>query len=332
MLQELEKYNDARLKIESYFNGLPHAPASLIKSLINMANPVTGLVVDISWWQLSKLMEVEKRPGRKNAGVPKKERVREYINTIINQCGLYFEIVTVGQKLQFKFTNMPEIYAYYLTNRTEHYTVNSDDIPRPLSHIETDSNDGVTVNSILEHPIEVHTDTPTDCNVVKNINILINKQNKLTGRMDVENGKKSIAVDFHPSQETVDIALSRGLTNVQNPEEIQKFIQHNQAQNTQWMDFNPVFLRWLLRAEEYKKTKQSMHKAEPVSRRKRNECTSHQNNSYPAFMAKVLAENSDACAPSHRFDGYSDDGATFNHEAHFMALDSTDEHLRTALY
>ena len=337
MLHELEKYNRARLKIESCFNGLPHAPASLIKSLINMADPVTGLVVDISWWDLCKLMEVDKRPGRKNAGTPTKEVVREYINTIINQCGNYFKIATVGQKLQFKFINMPSIYAYYFANHKEQHIDDQCLSLSPSPYIETGSNEDFNTSSLPETPTEGHIDIPIAINTVKNINILTNKQN-LTNKLTVVgvnqslNTKQPIQPNFYPNQETITKALSRGFMEVTSDEEIQKFIQYNLNNKCQWVDFNPVFLNWLERNNEFRKTKKQPSNN---TRRNNNECSSPKINSYEAAMAAVLNSNPNACAPTEHLKTQQTiniNADVDNSEAYRMALDSDDEHLRSTLH
>ena len=290
---EIAQYNQARLEIEARFKGLPHACASIVKSLITIANPITGMVSDLSWSELCRLIEIEKRPGRKNGGIPTKEVVREYVNTIIQQCGAEFRLATVGQKLQFQFINMPAIYATYFTLQPELHTVAHNDISLPSTLINTDSNNAFTDLYTQEDPIEAHTDFPTAEQAVKNINILINKQNKLTAVGKVKNLKKLIAQDFYPSEHTVAIALSRGLENVTNPQEIQKFIHYNLENNHQWSDFNPVFLMWLTRDEQYRQTKQQIN-----ARSKVNERTTHPKNSYAAAMAEVLRANADALCMS----------------------------------
>ena len=203
IMKEIEKYNMARKAIESRFNGLPHASASLIKSLITFATPSTGVVSGLTWPDVAKLIEIDRKSGRQGAGLPGKNTVREYVNTIIQQCGNDFKLTTVGQKLQFQFPNLPAIYAQFFGAEKNHHinypidlrTEDHTDCHIPQPHINTGLNgnfhgcqhievhtdqhmdsliDHHTVDTptvISEHflseqiedPVEVHTDCHTDC-------------------------------------------------------------------------------------------------------------------------------------------------------------------------
>ncbi len=241
-MKDLVKLNNARKKIESRFKGLPYESASLVKSLITIADPCTGMVTGLTWHDVSLLLEVEKRPGRKNSGIPSKEQTREYINTILKQCSDDFRMATVGQNLQFQFINMPAIYAQFFTEETQSHTVNPIDCPIATSLENTDSIDDFDTLFDREFPIEHPTpDTP-----VKNNNIyIINKQTNIT-REEVGD-KKLIADDFYPNAETISEASSLGFTKATDADEIREFIKKNKKWGRQFADFNPVFLEWLKR-------------------------------------------------------------------------------------
>lgn len=89
---------------------------------------------------------------------------------------------------------------------------------------------------------------------MKNINIFnitnSNKQTQTAGK-DFTFDKKQIGDDFYPNAKTIELALSMGLTKVKDFTEIQAFIKHNKKLNTQWADFNPVFITWLERDAQY---------------------------------------------------------------------------------
>lgn len=71
-------YNKARLEIESAFNGLPHVHTTLIKSLITRADPETGIVENLSYREIAEFLAIYHAPGRRGAGIPKKETIRSY--------------------------------------------------------------------------------------------------------------------------------------------------------------------------------------------------------------------------------------------------------------
>ena len=98
----IEKINEARMEVESFFNGLPHAHTTLIKSLINSANPVDGCVENCSYNDLIDLLKVTKAPGRKNANI-QKQTIRSYLKTIVKLCPEHFQVVSEGQQLIIKF-------------------------------------------------------------------------------------------------------------------------------------------------------------------------------------------------------------------------------------
>lgn len=81
-------------------------------------------------------------------------------------------------------------------------------------------------------------------------NFKTNKQTNRGGESFAEI-KKPISRNFHPTQETIDLALSKGFMKVTSDIEIKRFIMYNLASATLWADYNPVFLNWLER--DYKR-------------------------------------------------------------------------------
>jgi hypothetical protein len=117
-LLTIDEYNKAIIKISTLFAGLPYPHALLIRSLITLADPTTGIVSNISYCDLANLLTVTKAPGRKGNGTLTKRIIRNYIQSIEQECGDYFKVITEGQKFQFLFPGLPKILNEALQNCT----------------------------------------------------------------------------------------------------------------------------------------------------------------------------------------------------------------------
>lgn len=321
-------YNRVALEIHSRFERLPHVHTTLIKSLIPRADPNTGLVENISYRDLALLLSVDPAPGRRGAGIPQKETIRSYLRTIAENCSEDFRLISHGQKLKCQFVNLPIIYAEFFAQEKEY-----------IDHA-TDSFEMTTLVNIEEdtsYTKESATDSSNECPIVqkakeavKNINNITNNTNKLTH--ESENFKKRISPEFYPSQETIDFALSKGLTNVLNPKELQKFIRYNQERNCQWADFNPLFVQWLERGAEYQQEIQLRTKAQGNLRSSVHERPSHQTNSYDRALAEVLARNSNAIAPSESYPHGESVGEIFDEGKYPMVVDAVIQNIRSTFH
>lgn len=231
------QFNKKREELEARFTGLPHTHTTLIKSLITKADPRTGMVDDFSYRDLSNLLRVEVASGRKNTGIIQKQTIRSYLRTIEKEYPNEFRVISEGQCLRLQFLSIPLIYSS-LFDLGEMYTdsisVKSTKDPIDFEEKNTSSEEDEGRDNIRE----VNTVSPA----VKNINIL-NINNKQTTNARIE--KKSISDDFYPDAKTIELAQSRGFSKVIDPEEIRKFILHNQARRSLWEDYNPVFMLWL---------------------------------------------------------------------------------------
>lgn len=321
-------YNNVRIKIESCFIGLPHAHTTLIKSLINFANPTTGIVEGISYFELAKLLTIDPASGRTGSGIPQKETIRSYLRTIAANFPKDFRLISQGQKLKFQFITLPKIYSYFFaqeneyTDRAEYFNSHTDvEIIKEKEDFAKYQNG----DKNREHPedTQIH-------DVVKNINNITNKTNKLT--TESENLKKTISPEFYPNQETINFALSKGLTNVLNPKELQKFIKYNQERNCQWADFNPLFVQWLERGAEFQKEIQLRNKAQGNLRSSVHERPSYQTNSYDRALAEILARNSKAIAPSECYKQAESIGEVFDEGEYPMAMDAVIQNIRSTLH
>lgn len=238
-MNTIKQYNKARRDIESFFSGLNHVHTTLIKSLIGLADPYTGIVENITYRDLAAILTVDPAPGRKDTGTPEKHLIRSYLRTVEKQCGDHFSVSCEQQQLKIKFLNMPTIYAQYFSEITEVCTS------------ETFINTGLyndfsgVVNT--EEYTEVCTDLSTPEDAVKNIFIYKNNNKQTNLNPNKQTHKKNISPDFYPDEPTIAEALGKGMTKVLDLAEIQAFINHNRKHGSQWADFNPVFIKWLER-------------------------------------------------------------------------------------
>ena len=109
-MKEIKTYNKATILIASRFQGLRHEQTTLIKTLITLADPTTGIVSNTTYQDLCDLLTVNAAPGRKESGTPSKQTIRNYIKSIERECGDYFKITSEGQTLKFLFPEIPKIF------------------------------------------------------------------------------------------------------------------------------------------------------------------------------------------------------------------------------
>ncbi len=256
MVNILEQYNKGRLEIERPFIGLPYALALLAKSLIALANPQTGIVNDISHNELAILLKVNPAPGRKNSGTPSKQTIRNYIKSIERECGDYFKVISEGHSLQFIFPELPKILSELCKNTEVNTEVN---LSETVAH--TEQNNLLGKQNYTEVNIELNTASEPVKNIIFNN---INNNNN--------NNKQSISENFTPNTETLARAEALGYSNASDFSEIQAFIDYNKATGSQFVDFNPIYLRWLAKSVERQQQKQlgttgSIHHAKQYSLR-----------------------------------------------------------------
>ena len=103
-------FQKERIKLESFFAGLPITSGLLIKSLITLADPTTGIVNNTSYYELAKFLTINPAPGRKDSGTPTKQTIRNYIQLVAAVCGDHFKVITEGQTLQFLFPDIPKLF------------------------------------------------------------------------------------------------------------------------------------------------------------------------------------------------------------------------------
>lgn len=236
-MQNVIKYNNAIIEVGSLFLGLPNSHSSLIKTLIILADPLSGIVNNISYSDIARLLTINPAPGRKDSGTPSKQTVRNYIKSIERECGDYFKVITEGQNLKFFFPEIPKIFNQ-LFKTTEGNTQSHE----PCSLDTTDE------SAVLEDELNMEVDTEANTALSAVENIFINKN--INNNNNNNPTKKLIADDFFPNSEAIATATSLGFKTVCDAAEIADFISYNKAAGSMWADFNPIYIKWLARGKE----------------------------------------------------------------------------------
>ena len=321
-MEEIIKYNKERRNLENKFLGLRNEQTTLIKSLITLADPMTGIVSDITYSDIAQLLKVNPAPGRKDSGSPSKQTIRNYIKSIERECGEYFKVISEGQTLKFLFPEIPKVFSKLFENREVNTVVNSD---KPHENIE----ENAVFEDELNTDLNIEVNTPN--HAVKKLFILNNKHNKQTQTANdgFPCSKKQIRDDFYPTPKTIEIALSMGLTKVTDTAEIQAFINHNKKLNTQWADFNPVFITWLERGAQHKPKKLQ---AQGQTRSSHNERGTNQSTLNPTALERVSQQHGISIeslwgTPSSEFNT-----CEFIEGTLVQSLDEADCNLRSAVY
>ena len=140
--------------------------------------------------------------------------------------------------------------------------------------------------------------------------------------------KSPIRDDFYPDAQTIEKALSQGLSDVTNPQKISQFIQYNQSNGSVWPDYNPVFIRWLmLDLKHNQRTVVSL--AQKSFRRNSDASYSNKPSNAKPTLADVLAANRNAISPSGERLFFDDQTI----EAEYgVALDSDVTDIRADIY
>lgn len=322
-----EAYKKARITIENRFKGLSYVHTTLVKSLITLADPISGIVTDITYRDISELLTISKAPGRSGSGTPQKETIRSYLRSIEKQCPEDFKVISEGQKLQFWFPKLPKIFAGFL-EQSKLYTefVDEQPISNPIENNKKNSEFNLFKNT------QEYTDPYTDDPAVKNNIFNITNKNKLTQleSSDFSCNKKPISDNFYPNQKTIEIACAMGLTKVTDQKEIRAFIKHNKKHNTQWADFNPVFINWLERDAQYMQKQQQ--KAQGLQRSKHHERGTHQSTFNPTVFERISKHHGIAIESLWDNSGGELGSGTFIEGTCVQPLDEIDRNLRAIVY
>ena len=317
----IEKYNKARIELELQFHGLPYPHTTLIKSIISLADPMTGIIESITYNDIANLLTINTAPGRQNSGVPQKQIIRSYFRTIEQCCTKSFQIISEGQSLKIKFPTLPKIYSsYFDVENTDLYTDENIDLYTPKTLENSEQNPVLESQPNTEEHLEVYTESYIGAEPVKNNNIFnINKKQQHTTHTGF-----SISDDFFPSEQTIASALAKGFSSATCPTQIKNFIDYNKARGSAWADYNPIFLKWL--EQDLKRNTHSYSSQGESHGRYPNK----QNKSKPTLQ-DVINANRDAVSPDgERYDDVI--GWFVAEEVPSLALDTNVTNIRAVIY
>ena len=333
VFKDLKDGQRALMAMSEVIKGLPHLHRSLFLSLLLMANPETGIAENLSYRDLALLLEVEPAPGRKGAGIPKKETIRSYLRTLNEKFPDDFKLITQGQKLRIQFLKMPSIYASFFVSEEEYTDKVGDSTAQNEANV-LDFKDNIDNASLPDKTIE------RPISPICNIN---NKQTNKQTRVDNFFTRKNIETDFYPNDETIETAHALGLLRVTDEAEINAFIAYNLEKNTLWSDFNPIYLQWLKQGLWYQTKQLARQTSLSVPKRRKHDAFngSPKSKSFDEIM-RELESIADECSreanvsqPLFNFSDSCDteeDAVTDNSTTHYMVMAENDGYLRESFY
>jgi hypothetical protein len=187
---------------------------------------------------------VEPAPGRKQEIITQ-NTIRNAFRTIKKFKGDFFHFKSVNQRIEIDIPFMRKLPKNLALHKKDAKEVISENCAsQPIENKRFQSGHEQLKSKSFDRD---------DAAATLNQPAYITKNNNLT-----KTNRHEISDDFYPSEETIAIAIEHGLCKVEDTEEIKKFIAYNKQHKTQWPDFNPVFIKWLVREESYQAKKQQL--------------------------------------------------------------------------
>lgn len=290
--------------------------------LLSYCDYTTGVIsIDALDELARKDFQVAPAPGRKKEDIDG-DTIRNAFRSIKKARPEQFIFSRINQRITIEMPFMRELYERFCGKSQEVAAVDEREAAMPTTLFSIDESACFATSLSGEDAGDV---AAASSRSIRDINNKINKL-KLTNQTDgvVENfstTKQPIQPNFYPDAETIIQALSMGLKKVVDTQEIAAFIRHNQERNTQWENFNPVYLQWLERGAEYKQR-------QLATKQSRSNYVSHGIKAKQQdLMELARAQNRDAMSPSGQSYAYTIDIACDNQQTHELALDGADEYI-----
>ena len=314
---------------KSNIKGLPSFCRLTMLELLSYCDYTTGVISIDSLEELAREnFQVAPAPGRKKEEI-NSDTIRNAFRSIKKAKPEQFIFSTVNQRVTIQMPFMRELYEQFYGKNQEVAAVDARDVTRPITLASIDESVGFTSELIGKDAGDV---AAASFGSIRDINNKTNK-NKLTNNSDslvteFTNTKQPIHSDFYPDEETIAEALSFGFERVTALDEITAFIQHNQARNTQWANFNPVYLQWLSRGAEYKQRQQ-----QSVEQRSKHYGYHGMQSTRKTPLELVIEQNPDAVSPSgESYERYAVNATSCDNAEHGVVVDGVNELIRRALY
>lgn len=335
-------YQQAYLAFKAMLSGLSSFNRLVMYEILPYCNYETGTVILPSLEELAcNDFQVDVAPGRKKESI-NADTLRNTFRAIKKAKAGHFLFSVENQRIKIEIPFLRDLYQQYHHATDKVAAEDAGDVARGKTFATTE--ESVVLGQLVSGDLAPEDAAavslkPAEEGIVYILNK--NKQNKHTRDDGGNYGKRLISPDFYPSDDTIQAALGEGLSKVLDTDEIQKFIWHNQEKNSQWPDFNPVFIWWLKREAEHRQHKATTtlitsSPKQHASRSKSNEQRSV--NSISAFdktMEQVRRDNPNPWNPASE---WLDDEQTINLNISFeratyqLGVDGTNQHLRHAVY
>lgn len=276
-------FQDALVQIKARTSGLPGFCRLVMYELLEYCDFKNAIISIGSMEELArKDFQVSIAPGRKKEVITA-DTIRNAFRTIKKARPDDFIFKVVNQRI---IIEMPFLRELYLKINADLAAANAIDIgiPKTLASIEE-------FKDYLPHLSmdDVREDAAASCWLESN-----NKNKNKTTTTEIT--QKLIPENFYPDETTIAAALKEGLNKVMDQNEIEAFINYNQAKASLFSDFNPVYLRWLRRGqiheqEQKAKKEQQLIQTETHGLRRFSNATSARKHSSINAVQKALLLN-----------------------------------------
>jgi hypothetical protein len=312
---------------KSNIKGLPSFCRLTMLELFSYCNMTTGDITIDSLEELARdAFQVTPAPGRKKEDI-NGDTLRNALRSIKKAKPDCFIFSVVNQHIVIEMPFMRALYEQFKAKGQEDAAVDAREVARPKTHASIGEESDLLPNLSVEVAEE---DAAATFAIRNNNKTNITKLTNITGNVVVNftPRKQPISADFYPDSETIAEALSLGFERVTDKDEIAAFIQHNQARNTQWANFNPVYLQWLSRGAEYKQRQQ-----QSIEQRSNHYGYHGMQGARKTPLELVIEQNPDAVSPSgESYEQYKINAISSDNTEHGLVVDGINELIRCALY
>lgn len=294
--------------------------------LFSFCDYATGVISIDSLEELARdNFQVAPAPGRKKEEI-NGDTIRNAFRSIKKAKPEQFIFSTVNQRVTIEMPFMRELYEQFYGKSQEVAGDVAKEVAKSITLASIDDSSGFTTELTGKDAGDVA--AASFCSI-RDINNKTNKT-KLTNKTDgvikkFTNTKHPIQPDFYPDAETIIQALSMGIESVTDANEIAAFIKHNQERNTQWENFNPVYLKWLGRSVEYKQRQLATKQI------RRNYVSHSSQTNHKDIMELARLQNSGAISPSGKSYVCAINVEHDNEQKHELVMDGTDEYIWQAI-
>lgn len=246
---------DALNLIKSNLEGLPSFCRLVVYELLEYCDYKSGIIAINTLDELAHNdFRVAFSPGRKKEVI-----TGDTLRNAFRTKPEHFKFTTKNQRIIIEMPFLRELHQKYFSELSQVTAVDATETSTPTTQIAVDETINLDAWFIGEEAPEVAA-ASSRC-IEDNIN---NKKQTTTitsqiNTYECQGLKSPISADFAPNSETIERALALGYLSATDRTEIQAFIDHNKATGSRFVDYNPIYLRWLAKSRERQDQKQALN-------------------------------------------------------------------------